>query len=52
MKGIIKTEKLYNSKIDIEKNPHQIIDNIRGILVMIQLKNNKIIGAYTHEAFS
>lgn len=52
LKGVLKTEKIYNSKTNRGKNPHEFIDNIRGVLVLIQLQNSKILGAYTHEAFS
>lgn len=52
LKGVLKTEKLYNSKTNKTKNPHDLIDNIRGILLLIHLQNDKILGAYTHESFS
>jgi hypothetical protein len=48
MKGIITTEKLYNSKTNKVKNPHELIDNVPSILVLVELQNGKILGAYTH----
>ena len=52
LRGVLKSEKLFNSKTHKGRNPHEVIDDIKGILLLIHLGNGKLLGAYTHEAFS
>lgn len=52
MPGALRTEKFYNSRQNSSKNPHLLIDNIHQVLLLVELENGKVIGAYTQSPFS
>jgi hypothetical protein len=50
--NIKKTKLIYKFDIIHQKNPHESIDNIPNIFVVLELVNGKILGAFTQMGFN